>query len=153
MYINTVGTLLKVAKVPEVAMNTLPQILQTLTDNKVILKEQALKEVLSLLQSAPSATSVAYESIFISSQKAHEISDKQSLTYLKELLSLFQSSGISDERFTELFKQIELHEHEIRKERTKGVVELAKLAVVGVTTVVVAVIMKPQPKKHPFWYK
>ena len=72
MYINTVGTLLKVANVPNVAMNTLPQILQTLTDNKVILKEQALKEVLSLLQSAPSATSVAYESILNSTQKAHD---------------------------------------------------------------------------------
>jgi len=151
--INNVTTLIKLAKVSKLTIETLPQILRVMTENKILLKEQALAEVLSLLKSAPSAITVAYETIQNSTQKANGTNDKQSLEYIKELLTLFKSAGVSDKRIAKLLKQIEQHEHEIRLERNKGTYSFAKWALLSVTTIVVAVITKAEPKKYPFWYK
>jgi|GEM_PF-1696971 len=151
--ITTVVSLLKIANVSRITAETLPQILQTLTDNKIRLREQALDEMLELLRSAPSVMTVAYETIQRSTEKANITNDKLSLEYIKELLDLFKSSGISDERISKLLKKLEQHEHEIRLERTKGVYSLAKIALVTMAAVAVSVITRKPPNKYPFWYK
>ena len=161
--ITAVTSLLKIANVSKLTIETLPKVLQTLTDNKIKLREQEFNlrgqefnEIFSLLKSAPSAMTVAYEAIQNSVQKAFISNDRLSLEYIKELLNLFKSSGISDKRIADLLKNVESHEHEIRLERTKGFFSLAKFALVGITTILISVITKSPPKppeKHPFWYK
>lgn len=151
--ISSLPVLLKMANVLELTLETLPKILQTMTDNKIRLNAQALDAMTSLLKSGPIAITTAYDNIQNSVQKANANNDKLSLDYIKELLNVFKSSGISDERISKLLSQIEEHEHEIRSKRTDGNYELAKIALFGVVAVAIAVITKKPPPKFPFWYK
>jgi Glu-tRNA(Gln) amidotransferase subunit E-like FAD-binding protein len=151
--VSSIPALLQIAKVSKVTIESLPQILQTLTENKIQLEGAALKSVLSLLNAAPAAMTVAYDKISASIQKAHNENDKLSIDHISNLLRVFQSSGISDSRIAELLDKTVGHEHEIRLERTKGTFGLAKLALTAVAVIAYSVITKKPPPKVPFWYK
>ncbi|MEI6707774.1 MAG: hypothetical protein WCK96_11635 [Methylococcales bacterium] len=144
--------LLRVAKVSELTIDSLPKILQAITDNKIKLNGQALDAVTSLLKSAPSAVTAAYDTIQNATQKANSHNDKLSLEYIKELLSVFKSSGVTDKRIAKLLKQIEDHEHEIRLVRTKGNYSFGKMAL-GIVGFIAAIVVHNKTQKRNFWEK
>ncbi len=150
--VSTLPNLLKLANVSALTVDTIPEILKAITDNKIRLEGDALIQLTSLLKSVPSAVTATYKSIQKATQKANKNNDKQSLKYIGGLLGLLKSSGISDERIDSLIEQIENHEHEIRMERTKGFFSLAKIALVG-GLAILGVATHNKTQKRNLWEK
>jgi hypothetical protein len=150
--ISILPELLKVAGVSELTLDTLPKILQAITNNQILLNNQALDAVITLLKATPSAVTNVYDAIQESVQKANSRNDKQSIKYIKELINLFKSSGIDDKRIAKLLKKIEKHEHEIRLEKTKGNYSVAKW-VIGAVGFIVAIAVNNKTEKRNFWEK
>jgi Glu-tRNA(Gln) amidotransferase subunit E-like FAD-binding protein len=151
--VSSLSMLLKIAKVVKFTIETLPKILQTITENKIRLDGEALNAMTSLLKSSPDAMTIAYEKIQSSLQKAYADTDKLSLYYIKELLNSFKAAGISDKRISKLLDKILQQEHEVRLERTKGSNKIATTVIWGVIAIIISVITKKPPPKFPFWYK
>ena len=138
--ISSVNTLLNLANVSKLTTEALPKVLETLVNNKIRLREQALREVLLLIQSTPVAMTSAYDSILFLTNNAIQKNDERSLAYINQLLNIFMSSGISDTDLSALVKQVEQHAHEIRLEDRKGMWTIATLMVGGLILLISDVI-------------
>ncbi|MEI7839329.1 MAG: hypothetical protein WCJ11_02400 [Methylococcaceae bacterium] len=143
MYPQTVSAipmLLKLANVSKVATETVPTILNTITDNKIRLEGAALQSMVTLLKAAPGAAIAMNNGISTSVQKALGNNDQLSLDYINKLVITFQSAGVSDVHLPELLKQMLNNEHEIRKGRDSGFFSVAKWAMVCTSVITLAVI-------------
>ena len=138
--ISSANALLNLANVSKLTTEALPKVLETLVNNKIRLRDQALKEVLLFIQSTPVAMTSAYDSILLLTNNAIQKNDECSLAYINQLLNTFMSSGISDTDLPELIKQVEQHAHEIRLEDRKGIWSMATLMVGGLILIISDVI-------------
>ena len=108
---------------------------------------------MQLLNSAPAAMTTAYNVISQTLQKSLDHTDKQSIDYIKNLINLFRSSGMSDERMYKLLDKTTTQEHEIRSQRTGGLFAIAKIFAVGISVIGAVIANRPSPPHKKLWEK
>ena len=132
----------------------LPPLMRQATDEKIRLNDQALSNVVSILNASTSPVVAVAGVLSNALQNARREDDHSSLDYMRQLIIDLKDAGCEKEEIISLLPSILLQEAKIREERQRGWFELATTVVLSVAGVLVVALMTtppPPPKRKSWW--